>query len=70
MPMTAEQALDTATADKPGERLHSYETMCAQRGSCRREPLDNDPGRRSWCPDCLTRHDDYGKVVNRLPGLH
>ena len=69
MPMTAKQALDTANATKPGERLHRYETICAQRGSCEPEHLENDRGRWTWCPDCLTLYDDYGKAVNRVPEM-
>jgi hypothetical protein len=44
MPMTAKQAIDTANAAKPGERLHRYERMCAQRGNwgCQPEPLEYD----------------------------
>jgi hypothetical protein len=31
--------------------------------------VTNDPGRWTWCPDCLTRHDDYGKPVNPIAEL-
>jgi hypothetical protein len=40
--MTAKNALAAATDVDPGERLRRYETTCGPRGSCRREPLDND----------------------------
>jgi hypothetical protein len=36
------------------------------RGSCRREPCERDAGRWSFCADCLTVFDDYGKAVNGL----
>jgi len=68
--MIAKQAFDAATAAKPGERLHCYETMCAQRGLCECEPLATALGHWTWCPDCLTLYNDYGKAVNRLPPLH
>jgi hypothetical protein len=29
--------------------------------------LTNDPGRWTWCPDCLTLDDDYGTPVNAIP---
>ena len=64
--MTAKEALDAANAAEPGERLRRYETICGPRGSCRREKLANDPGRWTWCPDCLTLYDDYGKAVNQI----
>jgi hypothetical protein len=65
--MTAKEALDAANDAKPGERLRRYETTCGPRGACRREPLMNDAGRWTWCPDCLTVYDDYNKVVNQIP---
>lgn len=55
--MTAKEALDTANVADRGARLGRYETICARRG-CLREPLANDPGRWTWCPDCLTVYDD------------
>jgi hypothetical protein len=64
--MTARDALDAAHDSEAGERLRRNETICGPRGACRREPLANDPGRWTWCPDCLTLYDDYGKVVNRI----
>jgi hypothetical protein len=67
--MTAKEALDTANDAALGERLRRYETSCAPRGSYRREPLSNDPGRWTWCPDCLTVYDDYAKAVNQIPEL-
>jgi hypothetical protein len=68
-PMTAKEALDAANDAEPGDRLRRYESRCAPRGHCRSEPLESDPGRWTWCPDCLTIHDDYGKVVNIIPEL-
>lgn len=67
--MTAKEALDAANDAKPGARPHDYETICGPRGGCRREPLERDPGRCTWCPDCLTVYDDYGKAVNQVPEL-
>jgi hypothetical protein len=67
--MTAKEALDAANHAEPGERLRRHETICEPRGACRREPLTNDPGRWTWCPDCLTIFDDYGKAVNRIPQI-
>ena len=65
--VTAKAALDAANNAEPGERLRRYETICGPRGACRREPLANDPGRWTSCPDCLTVYDDYGKAVNQIP---
>jgi hypothetical protein len=67
--MTAGDALRAADDAERGERLRRYESMCASRGGCSREPLTNDRGRWTWCPDCLTVYDDYGKVVNRIPEI-
>jgi hypothetical protein len=67
--MTAAAALEAADDTEPGERLRRYESKCAPRGSCRREPCERDPGRWTWCPDCLTLYDDYGKVVNGIPEI-
>ena len=65
--MTASDALDAANDAEPGERLRRYETICGgPRGGCRREALANDAGRWTWCPDCLTVYDDYGKAVSRI----
>jgi len=64
--MIAKEALDAANDAEPGERFRRYESRCGPRGSCRREPLANDPGRWTWCPDCLTVYDDYGKAVNEI----
>jgi hypothetical protein len=61
--MTAGEAIEAAKNATPGERWLGYEAHCAERG-CRREPLANDSGRWTWCPDCLTVFDDYGKAVN------
>ena len=65
--MTAKEALDAANDAEPGERLRRYQTVCGPRGSCRREPLANDPDRWVWCPDCLTVFDDDAKPVNLIP---
>jgi len=62
--MTARDALAQAVAAPRGERLHLFETVCVPRGACRREPLTNEPGRWTWCPDCVTVSDDYGVAVN------
>jgi hypothetical protein len=64
--MTARDALAAADDAEPGARLRRYETICGPRGACRIEPLMNDCGRWTWCPDCLTLYDDYGKAVNRM----
>jgi hypothetical protein len=56
----------SATEIEPGERLRRHESTCAPRDGCRREPLDRDPGRWTFCPDCLTLYDDYGNAVNQL----
>jgi hypothetical protein len=65
--MTAREALQHATAAQPGERLQWFETICGPRGACRREPLTNDLGRWTWCPDCLTVFNDYEIAVNPIP---
>jgi hypothetical protein len=64
--MSAKDAIETANATALGERLRRYETICWPRGACEREPLTNDPGRWTWCPDCLTTYDDYGRAVNTI----
>lgn len=64
--MAAKEALDAANEAAPGERLHRCETICGPRGGCRREACTNDPSRWTWCQDCLTLYDDYGKAVNRM----
>jgi hypothetical protein len=64
--VTAQQALNTALNTDPGERRRRQETLCGSRGSCRPEPLENDPGRWTFCPDCLTLYDDFGKTVNPI----
>ena len=33
----------------------------------REEPLADDPGRWTWCPDCLTVYDDYATSINLIP---
>lgn len=68
--MTAREAIEAAKSAGPSERRRSCELYCVPRG-CRREPLDNEPyGHRwSWCPECLTMFDDYGKAVNSIPEL-
>ena len=65
--MTARDALAQAVAAPSGERLHLFETVGVPRGACRRERLTNDPGRWTWCPECLTLFDDYGSPVNPMP---
>jgi hypothetical protein len=65
--LTARDALEQALAAQPSDRLHRFETICGPRGVCRREPLTNDPGRWTWCPDCRTVFDDYGTPVNPIP---
>lgn len=65
--MTAKEALDAAKNLEPGERLRRYQTTCGPHGACQREPLTNDPTRWTFCPDCLTVYDDYGKAVNQIP---
>ena len=67
--MTARNALETAKGTARGERLRRYKTICEPRGGCQRELLTNHPGRWSWCADCLTIYDDYGKTVNMIPEL-
>lgn len=68
--MTAREALDTADVAESGDRLRRYEIVCGPRGACRREPLANDPGRWTFCSDCLTVFDDYGKAVNQIREFH
>lgn len=64
--MTATEAFDAANAAALGERFRRYQSICSPRGGRRPEPLANDAGRWTWCPDCLTLYDDYGKAVNLL----
>lgn len=64
---TARHALGQATAMRLGERLRCFEITCRPRGGCHREPLAADPGRWTWCADCLTVYDDYGAPVNPIP---
>jgi hypothetical protein len=59
-----DEALERANAAEPGERLRRFQSV--SRGACRRLPFENDPGRRTFCPDCLTLYDDYGKPVKPL----
>jgi hypothetical protein len=61
--------LDAAHDVEPGERFRRYQTVCVPRGACQRELLTNDSGRWTWCADCLTVYDDYGRAVNRIPDL-
>ena len=61
-PLTAREALDAAN---DGKRVQRYETMSGPRGASRQERLASDPGRWTWCPDCLTVYDDYGEAVSR-----
>jgi len=65
--MTARDALEQATVARTGERLRWFEMICGPRGGCDREPLADDPGRWTWCADCLTVYDDYGVAVNPIP---
>jgi hypothetical protein len=65
--MTARDVLEQATAAQPSERLQRFETICASRGGCRREPLTADPGRWTWCAACLTLYDYDGTPVNPIP---
>jgi hypothetical protein len=65
--MTAREALEQATAARPGERLKYFEMICAPRGGSDRELLAADPGRWTWRADCLTVFDDYGTPVNPIP---
>jgi hypothetical protein len=67
--MTAREALAIANGAEPDERLRRYKTTCGPRGTCRREPLENDPGRWTFCPDCLTVYDDHVKAINQIPEL-
>jgi Prolyl oligopeptidase family len=39
-------------------------------GGCRREPLQGDPGRWTFCPDSLTLYDDYGNAVKGGDNVH
>ena len=64
---TAKEALAVANDAESGDTLRRYEAVCGPRGSCRQEPLEHDPGRWTFCPDCLTVYDDYGKAVNQIP---
>ena len=64
--MTAKDALDAANDAESGARLLRYESRCVVRGACRREPLERDPGRWTFCPDCLTVYDDYGNAINQI----
>jgi hypothetical protein len=68
--MTAKEALDAAKNAEPGERLRGYESSCGPSGSCRSEPLQDDAGRWTGCPDCLAVYDDYGKAVNPIFEFH
>lgn len=63
--MNARKALDTAR-EAMGARLHRFQDFCGPRGFCQRESLENDPGRWTWCPDCLTVYDDFGTPVNEI----
>ena len=64
--MTASEALDAANNAEPGERLRRHESRCHPQGGCRAEPLQNDPSRWTWCPDCMTVYDAYGHPVNLI----
>lgn len=62
--MTAREALDAANTAGTGERLRRRASRCVAGGARRREPLADDPGRWTWCPDCLIVFDGYGTPVN------
>ena len=64
--MTAKDVLGAANRVGIRERAVRFERVCSPRGTCRQEPLANDPGRWTWCADCLTLYDDYGQAVNRI----
>ena len=67
--MTARDALDMAAHAALGERLHRFQAICSPNGSRHRQSLTLDPGRWTWCPDCLTVSDDFGAVVNEISEL-
>jgi len=67
--MTAKDELDVANAAEPAERLRRFESQCGPRGSCRHEPLERDPGQWTFCLDCLTVYDDYGKATSPIPEI-
>lgn len=67
--MTARDTLQAANDAPRGDRIRRYEATCRPRGGCKHEPLANDPGRRTWCPDCLTVYHGYGEAVNPIPEL-
>ena len=67
--MTARDALNAAKDLGLQERTIRFKKRCAPPDACRREPLADDAGRWSWCPDCLTLYDDYGKPVNGIQSL-
>jgi hypothetical protein len=62
--MTAKEAMDLANATGAGERLRRRAARCRFRRACQREPLHEDELGWTWCPDCLTLFDTYGKPVN------
>ena len=64
--MTAREALESAKRAEPGLRLGRYEAICGPRGDCQRQALTEQSGRWTFCPDCLTVYDDYGKSVNQI----
>ena len=65
--MTTRDALARAMEARPGDRLRQFQTVCGPHGACQREPLQHDPSRWTWCPDCLTLFDDYQIAVNPIP---
>jgi hypothetical protein len=67
--MTAREALPAATNVGRDERFRRHEAICWPLRCCEREPLANDAGRWTWCPDCLTVYDDYGKPVNGIQNV-
>ena len=65
--MTAKDATDIAFAVSGKDRQARFNRLCRLRGFCQRQPLENDAGSWTWCPDCLTVFDDYEKPLNPLP---
>ncbi len=38
--------------------------MVVKDGPCQRAPLEDDPSRWTFCPDCLTAYDEYDAPLN------
>lgn len=62
--MTAKDALDVAKAAEPGERLGRFTSAVWFARRLPAELCERDPGRWTWCPDCLTVYDEHGSPVN------